>query len=198
MKNNCRHTFYDVSLAFNTAPNTPLCRASVTHTGDSIHLLNISSIRHTAHPHMYDYTSYDAITLKEPAVKWCMENISHSESTSELLSSIQSGKILAASDGSFYPDTQTGACGWIVATMDGQEWIQGGGILPGEKTDQNSYRSELGGQIGIASFFHSILVPPSPTPTSCQIISICDNVAALNKVGTPSHSIQVKEKHIDL
>ena len=41
----------------------------------------------------------------------------------------------------------------------GKEWVKGDGIIPGMCKDQNSYRAELGGQLGIANFIESIDIP---------------------------------------
>ena len=66
---------------------------------------------------------------------------------------------LGVSDGSFYPVTRTRACAWITPTPDGEEWIQSSGLVPGEVEEQDPYRSELGGQLGLAAFVSSILIP---------------------------------------
>lgn len=66
---------------------------------------------------------------------------------------------MGASDGSYHPIQEMGSCGWIIATPDGAKWIEGGGVIPGLKSDQNSYRSELGGPLGIATFVASINLP---------------------------------------
>jgi len=75
-----------------------------------------------------------------------------------LLRAHQDGVGCAFSDGSYYPNEKVGAAAWIIITSDGTtEWIEGGGVLPGPADVQNSYRSELGGQVGIASCLQSIL-----------------------------------------
>ena len=79
------------------------------------------------------------------------------------------------SDGSYFPLQQVGACAWVIASSDGTEWICGGGLIPG--SEQSSYRSELGGLLGMASAIHSILLPPDTRPT--YIITLCDGLSDL-------------------
>ena len=45
---------------------------------------------------------------------------------------------------------------WIIANPDGNEWIEGTGFISRLSSDQNSYRSKLGGQLGIDSFVSSV------------------------------------------
>ena len=72
-------------------------------------------------------------------------------------------------NGSFFPLTNTGSCAWIIATHDGQEWIYGGGIITGEGKEQSSYRSELGGSLGVAAFMNCILLPNLNPPGKYHI-----------------------------
>ena len=198
MKANCHHTYYTASLLLHEEPTTSLCKASISHMGDRIYLLSASSLDLTTPDVTRLYATYDAITTSHPPVDWFMNYISHSHSTDQLLSSLQNGTAIAVSDGSYYPDSQIGSCGWIIASMNGGEWIQGGGIIPGDKKYQCSHRSELGGQVGIVSFLHSILLPPSTKPPITHITTICDGLSALNQVGLSGHLIKVKHKHADL
>ena len=76
------------------------------------------------------------------------------------------GTAIAASDGSFFPVAKVAACSWIVSTPDLQEYIQGGCVVPGEYKDHSAYRGEIGGQLGIAFFFHHFRPPDNhPIPT---------------------------------
>ena len=42
---------------------------------------------------------------------------------------------LVVSDGSYYPNEEAGACAWTISTLDGKEWVKGGGIIPGTCKD---------------------------------------------------------------
>ena len=57
------------------------------------------------------------------------------------------------------------ACAWIISTLDGSAWIEGGRVTPGERKYQRAYRSELAGQIGIAAMISNIILPPEVNPT---------------------------------
>lgn len=79
--------------------------------------------------------------------------------------------------------------------LKGQEYIQGGGLIPGEGKDQDPYRSELGRQLGLAAFVTCIHLPPSSTHT---LTIACDGISALNQVGLKKQKIKSKMKHVDL
>ena len=102
------------------------------------------------------------------------------------------------SNGSFFPLTKTGSCAWIIATPDGQEWISGGGIIPGEQREQNSYRSELGGALGVAAFMECIQLPNLEAPEKYHVKYYCDGLPALQTVNTKAVYIKSSGKSVDL
>jgi hypothetical protein len=96
--------------------------------------------------------------IRKPQLPWTMSTLRTSPSIEGLLLAFRNGTGCAVSDGSYYPNEKVGAAAWIIITSDGTtEWIEGGGVLPGPADFQNSHRSELGGQVGIASCLQSIL-----------------------------------------
>ena len=70
---------------------------------------------------------------------------------------ILAGTTIAVRDGSFFKEYDIGACRWTVAvaTSDAEEWIKGGGLVPDAS---DSYRTELAGQLGIASFLKRSII----------------------------------------
>ena len=113
--------------------------------------------------------------------------------TSNLLAHIIAGTAIAVSDGSFYKEHNIGACGWIIATPDAEEWIEGGGLVP---DTSDSYRTELAGQLGIAAFLESIIIDNlEATPT---ITVSCDGLSALNRTRLSLDSLRASDKHMDL
>ena len=82
---------------------------------------------------------------------WFNSYLSCTQNTATLKDCIISGTAIAVSDGSYYPTEEVGACAWTISTPDGKERVQGGGVIPGSKIDQNSYRAELGGQLAITT-----------------------------------------------
>ena len=106
---------------------------------------------------------------------------------------ICAGTAIAVSDGSFFEEYDIGACGWTVATPDAEEWIEGGGLVP---DPGDSYRTELAGQLGIASFLESIIMEDiAATPT---ITVSCDGLSALNRTGLSLDSLRASDKHMDM
>ena len=62
------------------------------------------------------------------------------------------------------------------------------------KKDQNSYRTELGGQLAITTFAESVDVPQGEYYTK----TVCDGLATLNKVGISAEYIKCSAKHVDM
>ena len=62
----------------------------------------------------------------------------------------------------------------------------------------DSYGTELGGQIGIASFLEGLqhLIPPGTPPP--QVTCCCDGISALAKTGLEPDTVRAKFKHGDL
>ena len=124
-----------------------------------------------------------------------MKYISSSSETDRLWNNIVEGKAYAVSNGSYFPTTSTCACAWIVATLDGTQWIKGGGLIPGNECDQDPYRSELGGQLGLAAVISAIVLPPNITP---HITVACDGKAALGQVELDANKTKTKMNCVDL
>jgi len=71
------------------------------------------------------------LAIQKPKLPWTMSILRTSPSIDGLLSAIRDGTGCAVSDGSYYPNEKMGAAASIIITPDGNEWIEGGGILPG-------------------------------------------------------------------
>ena len=68
---------------------------------------------------------------------------------------------------------------WIIPAQDGTEWIKGGGLVPGDKINQHTYRSEIAGQEIIAIILQHIVLPHS---TNTSIITVCGEILVLQQV----------------
>ena len=191
-------SYYSDYLVLFDIPTEELHRASVLEGLSDISLLNISQLTDVEPRAQVNTMVYDAVTLSSPKIDWFMKDIQTSTSTHQLYQSIKEGTALAVSDGSFPPLTKTGTCAWIVSTQNGEEWIQGGGVVPGESHEQNSYRSELGGQLGIAIVTDSIQLPPPINQEKYHITIVCDGLSALDTVGTDKAFIKSARKCFDL
>ena len=191
---NNSHYSYDLhSTPCVSAPDGELLRATVSHLRCTI-LLRNTSPRGSRTVNEDDSMTFDVIELEKPKLDWFHTYISSSTSTASLYAHIISNTALAVSDGSYYPHEKVGACAWTISTPDGKEWIKGGGVIPGEHTDQNSYRAELGGQLGIAVFIESIVMPEG----DYHMTTVCDGLAALNNVGIDKEYIRCSLKHVDM
>ena len=173
-------SYHSQSLVLHELPlSADMLRVTVNVTDTIISVLSTASKEPTL-PEDPDVLVFDIITVSVPKIQWFMSSLSSSPTTSILLDHIVKGTKVGVSDGSYFPTSQTGSCAWIISTPNGQEYIQGGGLIPGEGKDQDPYRSELGGQLGLTSFVTGIHLPPSCTPF---ITTACDGLSALNQVG---------------
>jgi len=71
----------------------------------------------------------------------------------------------------------TAAAAWIITSVDGQEWIEGGGIVPGSIQDLNSYRAELAGLLGISVGFQCLGAIYTRNMAAFNVVA-CDNIRA--------------------
>ena len=193
-KPNCRRSYFTTPLIMNEDPDSNLYRASVTHHHDTIQLSSYSN-EHSNPISTYPTNHWDSIYFNDLLCNWFTSSFSSSASTSSLLHHLTNGTALGVSDGSFYPSHKVGACAWIISTPDGNEWVKGGGIIPGPSHVQSAYRSELGGLLGLLLFLQAIVLPPSPRST---ITIACDGKSALKQVNIKKVSLKSKMLHIDL
>jgi hypothetical protein len=134
--------------------------------------------------------------IRKPQLPWTMSNLWTSPTIEGLLLALRDGAGCEVSDRSYYPNEKVGAAAWITITPDGTEWIEGGGVFPGPADVQNSYRNELGGQVSIASCLQSIKQEFDGQETS--FLTACDNLGALNKVGSLRAKTKPALKSFDL
>ena len=191
---NSRRSFFKQPLHLSEPPTSDLIRASTKTFPDRFMLISTS----LSQPHEPLSTPqtlhFGSLCLIPPKIDWFMKHIIFSPSTSSLLQHLIQGTALGVSDGSFYPEHNVGACSWILATPDGSEYVSGGGIIPGDPLEQNAYRSELGGQLGLAAFISAIQFPIIINPS---ITIACDGKAALDKVNIAKKAIHCKDKQAD-
>ena len=137
----------------------------------------------------------DAIT-QHPDGGWVAESLKTSTSLSVLGQDLASGRAVAVSDGSYHPDWSIGSHAWTIEAWDGSEFIAGSGMVPGMKSDQNSFRSEIAGQYGIA-VATSAVAKECPGERS-RLICACDGESALGRCHLPFEKITASMKHFDL
>ena len=194
-KPNARRTYFTEHLVVYDHPHSELLRTTVSITPHSI-VLVCSSPRTVLNPTRdTNVLHFGQIQVETPKINWFMDNLSCSTSTNQLLCHILQGSAIAVSDGSFFPNDKIGSCAWVVSTPDGTEFIKGGGLIPGPPQSQSSYRSELGGQLGLAAFISNIKLPPS---FSTNITVACDGLAAIRQVDSNILTASPRKRDFDL
>ena len=189
-------TYHLEYLALTSFPEGDLLRATVTGTSAAWTLRSTSSQFVVADPSQDAILRHlDAIPYRKPVIRWFMNHLHSSKSTAQLRRHLLDGTAIQVSDGSYFLDYQVGACAWILATPDGEEWIEGGGLVPGSPEDQSAYRSELAGQVGAVSFVDSIDLA---VQEGTQLTTYCDRISALKQVGKHPDTISCKTKHVNL
>ncbi|GFH51334.1 hypothetical protein CTEN210_07810 [Chaetoceros tenuissimus] len=134
--------------------------------------------------------------VPEFKLPWVMDNLEHSPKIGRLLKDVSEGKATCVTDGSYFESHNTMAASFIVISEDKTEYVMGGGIIPGEPEDGNSYRAELGGLLGISVIVESLSYGASESNASITVA--CDNEKAIQKVGLEKHKLKKNMACIDL
>ena len=181
-------------MAMDDIPEGDLDRASIKRYASSIFVVSTSHKTATVESHPRIAHTFGDIELTTPKIDWFMRHLKSSYYTNQLWADLLDGKAYAVSDGSYFPTRKTGACAWIIATPDGSQWIMGGGLIPGREAEQDPYRSELGGQLGLAAAVSSIRLPQNTTP---HLTVACDGKAALGRVQLNANKTKANMKSVD-
>lgn len=126
---------------------------------------------------------------------WSMTYLDRSDDVTQLYSDFRNGKARTCCDGSYMPTTCSGSAAWRVESEDGTQYLEGGGVVPGNADDMCSYRTELGGLIGTSL---AISAMEQVTTSSPHITIGCDNIRALAKCATQWETVRPSHKHFDL
>jgi len=114
-----------------------------------------------------------------------------------LLLDIQAGRAVSVSDGSYHPHVKLSTAAWVIqSTVTGDRMV-GGGIVHRLLLDHNSYRSELGGLLGLVIFLRAVemITRPPITPLAAALTIACDGKRALYKsLLTSKHHFSSKNK----
>ena len=110
--------------------------------------------------------------------QWLVNHISTRHSLDILYDNFKYSTIRAESDGSCRGNLGIFLAAWRLESKYGNQLIEGGGMVPGSPADKNSFIGELGGQLLIPSFIHSLegIIGSSPLVMNC-----CDHFSALRK-----------------
>jgi hypothetical protein len=109
--------------------------------------------------------------------------------------SIETGNVIAVSDGSFLNEQQAGSAGWYIEDRQELQQLRGSIPSPGSKDSQCSHRSELVGLLGIISHINRFC---SQHNVHHGTISVgCDGIGALQATKT-TYTVTSSHKHFDL
>ena len=108
----------------------------------------------------YDNVDFAPTTLAaakshlDPADRWSVKHLTAPDDGAQIATLLASAAAIAVSDGSYDPDTQASSSAFILTTRAEDHAIlpnpvRGCNRVPGKNTDQNSYRGELVGMMGV-------------------------------------------------
>ena len=140
-------------------------------------------------------TSFTTTLYSDPSFSWCFSDVSFdSQSVAHIAALIQSGEVLAVSDGSYKDGA--GFPSWILESKDRTIWIKLTVICPGVSTAHSSYRSEL---MGILSLFLTVDKITSYYQVPFGNIEVaCDGDSALKAAFCHRLSLKMDDPDSDL
>ena len=103
--------------------------------------------------------------------------------------------MVLVSDGSHYPLLLKAGAAWCISTLDYSEFICGGGAIPDDPNDHDSYRSEVAGLIGSSAVLLALL--PIFQSHAPEYTGACDNESTLLNLSPSHHPDKPKWRHCD-
>ena len=134
--------------------------------------------------------------LKQKLPPWASQQVGTTPTLDNLKLAITNGTAVLVSNGSHFPHLLKAGAAWCISTLDYSEFICGGGAIPGNPNEHDSYRSEVVGLIGSSAALQAIL-PLFPLHAPTYSI-VCDNESALLNLSPSHHPDKTKWRHCDL
>ena len=130
-------------------------------------------------------------------LNWILDNVEvDSRSENMLAQALSSDGLNIVSDGSYYKKEQVGGAAWIVETKHAKFQAQGRCVVPGAKSAQSAYHSELMGILAVLIYIHKITGQYDLTEGTCTLH--CDSSSSTDAI-TPNHEVvHNNRKHYDL
>ena len=196
-----RIPIYSSSLVVKVPGVPPNCiPATVDHELTSVKLLSTGEVHQQSQdldsPRSRRQRLLDSLREHSDG-KWIAEELSCSLDIDLLIRDLLEGRAVAVSDGPYNPRLHLGSAAWIIESWCGTQYLRGAGMLPGSIADQNAYRSEIGGQYGIALGVWALAQLCSLTAQS-KIYCACDGSSALQRCHLKMDSIGASMKQFDL
>ena len=145
-----------------------------------LYLLNSSGQHMPRATNTLEMIQLGELQVSAPIIPWVATYLHSSPAIQQLITDIINGVVVAVGNGSYFETYGIGSSAWILSSADGSSWIEGGGIVPGPKTDLKSYRCELGALlgIGVGAACLKALLPQTPH----FMLTACNNLEALRKI----------------
>jgi hypothetical protein len=156
-----------------------------------LHLRKRVCCHHSTHQPDFLHNNF----IQRPPFSWCFSDVAFdSQSVAHIAALIQSGEVLAVSDGSYKDGA--GFPSWILESKDRTIWIKLTVICPGVSTAHSSYRSEL---MGILSLFLTVDKITSYYQVPFGNIEVaCDGDSALKAAFCHRLSLKMDDPDSDL
>ena len=142
------------------------------------------------HDHLPDPTSNDGWAIEK-----LLQRRSHQDNGTNVATAIAAGNGRAVCDGSYNPESNTGAAAFVLHGDDPRKQIQGWNRTPGRPQEQSAYRSELGGIIGVLTTTLAICKTHGITQGHLELGVDCESaIKAVTKQSPP----KAKTEHFDM
>ena len=128
-------------------------------------------------------------------LSYCTHQYVHQSDTTSQLQDFSTGKVWCGSNGSFVPWWKKGSFACRIESKNGNEFVEGGGIVPGPPEAQCLFLSEIGGFKGLVYEvkYLETLTPPAPI-----LLTGNDSLSTLHCCMSPWYSVKARCAHCDL
>ena len=128
-----------------------------------------------------------------PDAMWICNHLQGQEHIHTLRQRLDLDGLIAVSDGSFDRENKLGTAAWTIASMDGEIRISGGGVVPGNPSDNSAFRSEVSGILGVMTALQTMF-------PKCQgeVIVSCDGEGAVEAAFKNRESCSSTNKCFDI
>ena len=192
----------DIRRVSTTAPRRRIFRVTVDIRGEiistsgySIQRIPRNNMAHIdTHPE-----SFNQHLKQHPDTQWIAAKLYGVENIEVIRQGLRNGTVAGISDGSYHKKWHLGSAAWAIVDEPTGKALCGGGIVPGRDTDQNSYRSEAAGLLGLLLVVSTLLDRTPKFKPLHPIRMACDGESALlRSLSTFRDSFSCNKKCFDL
>ena len=164
-----------------TAPRTRIFRTTVEKRGENISAQGFDTQGVAPSARRDNFTSrstFNERLTRHPDSTWLTSHLYGEDNVQTIIQGLRKGTVAGISDGSYHKQWDLGSAAWTLVDEVTGTAICGGGLVPGLPSDQNSYRSEAAGLLGLLIVTETLLSMMTDTPTH-SIRLACDGESAL-------------------